>query len=511
MARLPGGKRMRGGIWLFALIVVARAATAQADSFIEIKSGDFTFQVDVRAQANLIYHVDCLSRAAQCTSEVFEQLWRDHIGLGSGDRKLLDEWAAIKRQIEREAGDRTLPIKASVPILGTRDDFSWNKIQYVGFLSSDASELERGWSALMAPATATRLVEILNHFRPRFETWWRTHEAEAANFVPGLEAALKKGRAPELLRAAARFYRSELGDRRLFIHLFLQPKIPRPNSQATVVGPHLVVEIEPNENPEERVGVIVHELAHHLFARMPAERKAWLADTLFASGPAGPPAWYLLDEIQATVIGNIMAGRNAMPPESFKKRLDAARGFYNDDAIDLGARASERVFDEALKKGRAMRASFADEYVAALQAGMGDKLATPSLYLRNMIVNVDDDESQWPQKLRRAVRSSSTWSLTPLADAKLIDRLDRYPGASAVVMALIDQAPKLAPAYRSLGIAPDGLTATLGSSRGLIFIAQRTPLAYSFVFLAHDDAVMNGLIAAFQVCQLKSGVCARIE
>jgi len=62
-----------------------------------------------------------------------------------------------------------------------------------------------------------------------------------------------------------------------------------------------------------------------------------------------------------------------------------------------------------------------------------------------------------------------------------------------------------------LGVTPDELTAALGTSAGLVFVTRRTPIAYSFVFLAHDEKAVDGLIAAFQYCRLKPGVCVRIE
>lgn len=500
-----------GRIVIGLALLVCSALGVRADSVSELKSGDFTFQVAVRAQANLIYHVDCLSRAVSCTSEVFEQLWREQLQLGADDRPLLNEWAAMRNELAQTGGNRSLKIKASVPIIGSGDDLPFSKMRYAGFLGEDLGSLERDWSLVMTPAKAARSVEILKHFRPRFETWWREHEAEATSFNPGVESALRKARAPELLRAAAKFYGSELGDRRLFIHLFLQPKTQRPNSQAHLVGPHLAVEIEPNENPDERVDVIVHELAHHVFARMPAERRARFADAMVASGLAGPPAWNLFDEVQATAIGNILAGRNAKSPESFKRRLDSPRGFYNDDAIDLGARASEQLFNKALKKGRAMPAAFASDFVAALQAGMGDKLATPTLYLRSMIMNVADDDSPWFRKFRRALRPSSTWGISPLGGDNLIEALDRHVGVSVAVVARPDQVSQLASAAKALGVGPEELSQALGASRGVLFVARRSPFAFSFVFLGRDDDTIDGLLAAFPVCQLKAGACMLIN
>jgi hypothetical protein len=501
---------MRVVVFVLALLIAVQ--TAQADSAAEIKSGDFALQVDVRAQANLIYHLDCMRRVSSCTSEVFEQLWREQIGLTDDDKKFLDDWAALRKAIEQaDSGNSTLKLKSSLPIMGPRDDLTWSKVRYVDFASGTADDLQRGWSAFMPKTTSARLIEIVEHFRPRFETWWREHEAEATAFIPGAEAALRKAQAPELLRAAAKLYRSDLGDRRLYVHLFLQPKIRGRNSRAGLVGPHLVIEIQPGEDANDRVDVVVHELAHHLFVRMSAERKVRLSEAILASGAAGPPAWHLFDEVQATVIGNIMAGRNAMSPERFKRRLDTPRGFYADEAIDLGARASEQLFAEALKKGRAMPPSFAKDYVAAMQMGMGEKLVTPSLYLRSVMINIDDEASPYLNKFRGAVRSHSSWSMSPLGEESFVERLDRYPGASVVVIALADQMERLAPAARGLGVGVDGLRGALADSRGVIVVSQRRPLAYSFIFLARDGDAMDGLISAFAACRLKVGVCMRID
>jgi hypothetical protein len=90
---------MRVIVGVLTLLWAAQAALA--DSSIQLKDGDFTFQVDMRAQANLIYHLDCLKRVSSCTSEVFEHLWRDQIGLGDGDQKFLDDWASLRSEIDR--------------------------------------------------------------------------------------------------------------------------------------------------------------------------------------------------------------------------------------------------------------------------------------------------------------------------------------------------------------------------------------------------------------------------
>lgn len=498
---------------LAALTVIASASLGWgADRSVEVKSGAFAIQADVRAQANLIYHINCIAHAASCTSDVFERLWREELNLNDDDRKLLEAWASLRESVRRSSPEGApAEVGASVPIFAPDDDSPWTKARNVEFVAADLEALKGGWKALMPAETIERLATIVEHFRPRFDSWWRTHEAEATAFVPGVEAALRKAKAAELLGAAARLYRSELSDRRLFMHVFLQPTTKQQNSRAGLVGAHLTVEIVANEPPEGRADVIIHELSHHLFARMPVKMKAWLVDEMLATGSAGMPAWNLFNEVQATVIGNMLGGRNLMTAEQFQKMLDRPQSFYADEAIDLGARAAEQVFKDALKRGGPMRPSFPKDFVAALKVGMGEKLETPVVYLREMVLNVDDDASPWFTKLRRAVRAGSIWTVSPLGSPELVQKLNRYPGIGAAVVVMADQVAQLAPASGVLGVTPEALTAVLGSSRGVVVISQRTAKAYSIVFVARDARAMDGLIAGFQYCQLKPGVCIRIQ
>jgi len=502
---------MRLLLLVFTLLVAAQ--TARADSVVELKSGGLSIQVGGRTQANLIYHIDCLARAIGCTVEAYEQLWKGPLGFDEADAQLVKEWASLRRAIEQseKGGDPTLPIKASVPIFGARENGALNRLRFAEFGAADAGALNGVWASSTPAETAARFSAIADHFRPRFDGWWKEHENELTAFIPGLEAAMRKGRAGELLSAAARFYRADLGDRRVFVHLYLQPKRKSPNTRAQRIGAHMTVEVVPGERPADRVDVIVHELAHHVFACMPPQGKAALVDAMLRTGTAGVPAWNLFDEVQATVIGNFLTARNVLTPEEFQKVVDRPRSFYADEMIDLGARATHGLFERAFEKRARMSPMFGEEFVAALRVGLGARLETPALHLRSMVLNIDVDGSPWPAKLRSVVNSSSVWTMSELGGPEVTERLDRFPGLSVVAFAKPDQITHLARAATSFGMSEDALTAALGPARGIVFISQRTAQAYAFIFVARDDATMDGLIAAFPSCQLKAGVCVRFE
>ena len=500
--------------WAFvAVLAMYGLSTAHADSALEIKGGGFSIQIDERAQANLIYQLDCMARTVSCTSDVFDQLWRGSLGFAGDDQTFLSDWAAARGEIQKKAssGERKLPVKSSVPIFDGRAQSDWDKIRAVEFASSNIDELRQAWAQFISAESIGKLAAVIEHFRPRFDPWWASNESSAVQFMPGVEAAMRKAHAGELLASAARLYGSELGDRRLSLHLFIQPRSKPGPSKAELVGSQLVVEMYSGEEAERRVPVIVHELAHHLFARMPAEKQALLADTLIETGPAGMAAWNLFNEVQATVIGNMLAQRNLSTPERFQKYLDTPQSFYADEAIDLGARATEQVFVAAFKKGGAMKASFPREFVDAMRAKMGDMLETPSQQLRSVVVNTADDTAPWAGKLHQMLRPWSMWSMSPLGGSEVIARLNKYPGLSVVVVATPEQVPQLGAAAEVLGVTQDGVMSALGSSRAIMLVTKRTSLAYAFVLVGRDARALNGLIAALPYCTLKPGVCVRLE
>jgi len=207
----------------------------------------------------------------------------------------------------------------------------------------------------------------------------------------------------------------------------------------------------------------------------------------------------------------MLVGRNVTTPERYQRLLDTPKSFYDDEAIDLGARATVHLFEAALAKGGPMRSAFAADFVAALRKGLGARLDAPAIHLRSMVVNADGANSAWPSKFRKSILASSVWTYSVLGEPKMIEKLERFSGLSAVVFATADQIEKLAPASKALGLTPNDLTTALGSSAGVLVISKRTSQAYAFVFVARDSARMEGLIGAFPACTLKPGVCVRIN
>ncbi len=505
--------------WLHGCAVLAALAmalrlssgVAYADDSRRVESGGFAIEVDVRAQANLIYQLDCISGANRCTAAVFEDLWRNRIGLDAADLAQLEAWATLRQQVQRAGGSDEMPDIASAVPLTEGSASPWDQIRRAEYLAPSRDALEQEWRRALGEEAARKQLAVLAHFRPRFRKWWSGNERVATQLVPNLEAALQAARGPELLSAAARLYGADLGERRVFVHLIVQPNLGRQASRAEIFDGHMVIEVQAGEGATDIVPVVIHELSHHVWARVPVARKALVANQMLGAGHDGVAAWNLFDEVQATAIGNMLAGRSVVPPEQYRAMLQRPLAFYADEAIDRGARATVALFEGAMQSGRAMDAGFVRAFVEALRRELGPLFDTPMLHLRNSAINLEDGASPWIDSLAGAVQAWGVWTYHPLGAREFTETLGRFPGMSASVFVTLDQLQKLGPMNGVLGATVDELRQSLSGSRGVAFISERTPQAIVVVFLVRDAAVMGQLISAVPSCPLRPGVCARVE
>lgn len=504
--------------WLFGLgLIIAlfllmgvSSAVSHADESRQIRSGDFIVEIDVRAQTNLIHHLDCLSDQATCTKELFDDLWRKRLGLDAGDTAALEAWRKLREQSQIESGsDLEETVSSPVPLTAGAGS-TWTKIRHAGYLAPSRDALKKAWRPLVSEESLRAQLEIMERFRPRFLSWWKDSQRAAKALLPQLESAMQKARGPELLGQATRFLGAELGERRVFVHLIVQPVSKSRQSRAEIVDGHMVVEVKPGEEATDRVPVIIHELAHHVWARVPVSRKALVATEMLRAGRDGVAAWNLFDEVQATVIGNMLASRNVETATRYRAMLERPMAFYADEAIDAGARASVGLFEVALAGDGVMDSAFVQAFVGALRRDLRSMFDTPMLLLRNVAVNIDDPASGWVDGLATGVRAWGLWTYAPLGEDGFTRALERFPAMSAAVFVREDQLEKIAPMALVLGTSVQALRGALGPSRGVAVIADRTPDAIAVVFVVRDPSVMDKLTAAVASCLLQAGVCVRV-
>ncbi|MBI1212417.1 MAG: hypothetical protein GC190_13215 [Alphaproteobacteria bacterium] len=502
---------MRFLIALFSILLCL--TSARADTSAEITDKHLTLSVHARPTTNLIYQLDCMADLIHCAPDIFQSLWHNELGFDAEDQRQLDEWKRLGEALQRRNKSPNPPpeVGASFPIPPSDDPTVWSDVLQAGYVANDLAAVDAAERKFLLPQEVETLHHIAEHFRPRFERWWNDNNQSANAFVPALKDALTKSRAFDLIGWAAAFYGADLGDGHLQIHVIALPKGKLTLTRAFRSGPHLVVEVVPGEQAQHRVDVVVHEMAHHVFGSMPLARKAAFMERMLAAGDGAVPSWSYFDEVQATVIGNIMAFRNAATPDEFGKQWNRPRSFYAVEPIDIGARATHQLFDMAFALGGPMRDDFPAAFVAAMRQGFGAKLETPAVYLNSMAqINLDPRDNDRKRLLRHTLHTTSAWEYDAENTNDFLSHAKKYPALSLAVTLRPDQLSQIDALSGVLAMSAAQVKDALASTTGAIIVARRSLNAYAFVLIARTDAAMDALIAATPGCSLKVGVCKRL-
>ena len=498
---------------LFAALVALASDLAHADTSLEIKGDRLTLIVDVRENANLIYQLDCLADTITCAPDIFQTTWRGELQFNDADQKMIDQWKALREAIQYDESGRGAAeeIETRYPLPPSNDDTLWNRLTQAEYSAANDRALDAAWARFMSPSQHTAVRAVFKHFKPRFHLWWRGNQTTALTFAPALKDALVRARGFELIAAAARFYRADVGAGRLQVHLIALPKGKLNSTRAGRVAAHLTIEVVPGENSDRRAHVAVHELAHYVLGSMPHRLKVEFMERMLAAGTDGIPSWNLFEEVQASAIGNVLAARNGLSPEAFQKEWDRPQSFYAVELVDLGARATYRLFEKEFASGGPMSAIFPTDFVQAMHDSLGAKLQTPAAFLGTMAsINLDSRDNGRKRSLRRGLRASIAWEYDAENVADFMRRATRYPALSVAVLARRDGADKLGALEPALALSANQANDALASSAGVILVSKRSADAYAFVLVARDDASMDALIAALPQCSLTPGVCRRL-
>jgi hypothetical protein len=208
------------------------------------------------------------------------------------------------------------------------------------------------------PADLAALRESLAWFRPKYRAVWKDGRVARAF----LEAAERDRAATELdllLARIAAFY-GVRPDAAAAPRLLLVPVPDGYGTHAFALRRTLVLEIRPGDRLADQAAVIVHENAHFLFGRVPAERVARLERAARDEGSSGGDAWESLREALPTALGQGVADRRFRPGS-----WSPGDAWYHTRDVDRYAKALLPVVERALAAGRALDAELVREMVRA--------------------------------------------------------------------------------------------------------------------------------------------------
>lgn len=232
---------------------------------------------------------------------------------------------------------------------------------------------------------------------------------------------------------------------------------------------------------------------------MPPESQAKLKNDFYAAKRATAiPAYNLLNEVLAAAFGNGMIARAVTPPAEFEKYAATRLSFYNNDAIDRGAKAVLPWLDGWLKNKKTINdPEFVTQYISVLEKAFGEDLLKPKLYLSEMFLFVD---KKYNVSMRRSVRKtletasfySSEGSLT---DANILDAFRSQPRLNSVFIVHPDNIAQLSN-YKIISEAQaKQIQAEFDAKQAVLFSAQRAaPFTYVYIVVAVDAESVGKLI-----------------
>jgi hypothetical protein len=444
--------------------------------------------------ANLTYQLDCVSGVRiHCSQQNLSALWEREFLRTARDSARLADWARIRGRYEAEVSPAADKGAAELPLAGRYEGvYLAERMRIAGFQATSAADYGERIQLLALADDAARLRTLVDYFLPRFDEWWQREAAAAgAPFATRVGELLRDPRIAGCIAEFARFYGVEFArGETIDFTLLYRPSLVDENTSGQQIGARSLVEFVAGEQPEERMDVVIHELCHYLFSRLPRERLAALEAGFVARAAAGhasaPAAYNLLDESLATTFGNGLVIRAFLTPAAYNSMLAQQGSLYANPLIDGAAKATLPWIEPWLAEGRAIDdPAFVPRYVAALDSAFGARLQTPGAYLNHMVGVLDVFDASLQPVVRRVFRPSSSYTgEAACCDTAALSDYRSKPGLNALIVLL----PEHLAALADLGvISParmDSIQTRVRADGGAVYAFRRSPTAFTYVVAA---------------------------
>lgn len=485
---------------LLAAVVVLGAPPDAA----RLTGATLTFEVAAQPFANFIYGLNCISGVTVCSADAFREAWQEHGVLQAADEPLLRQWAEVVgryRQFLDFADAQALVLPGP---LTHGPGVDWNeKFVMAGYGSADPQAFAQNLSLLVTPTDVPVLMAVVTRFHPRFAAWFAGEPQQRSGaFAEGLQQLMVAHRLLAFTEAMAAFYRSALPPGQpLLFHVIYRPRTREERrshhvkTYATVPENHAAIEMVDNEEPKERVDVVMHELFHFLYWTRSMADHVDLVNLFAATGhPAAMGVYSILDEALAAAAGNGLVAREVLGPQAFARSMKK-NGLYDEPFINRLGMALMPVLAAHLKKGGTLDGTFVKTVMALAPRALGADIHSVHLLLktRNLVV-LTRAGRPWCQRFKAAFRATSNSINVGNSDWAM----ETYPQMSGAVMLLEGQLGEVAHHSTLVdGVTPATLRGALGAHRGVAVGIRRSAMADVYVLVAREPADMEALVAAF--------------
>lgn len=274
-------------------------------------------EIRLNAIGNLFYQLECLTEQISCSRDVYKSHWNE-LGLNSSiDHTMLMNFKSALKKYAVSANLRTPDLEPTcttytfgpeIVAIGPRSNHLSikNKLRHAAYNSSTISELNHHLEMLMNYADVGTVTSAIKYFEPRFREWWDS-EAYGPSLAFKIELNnLINNEFRSSLPSIGKFFEFNINDTnsKILIDIIVYP-LKNQGTRAQLVDNHAVIETPIGELPEQRLGVLIHEICHYFFRIASAEFHDYrLRGALDVNDSRATATLGLMNEALATAVGN---------------------------------------------------------------------------------------------------------------------------------------------------------------------------------------------------------------
>ncbi len=487
-------------------IFVIFCASLRASAFqTSLKSNLLTFQFRVSEIGNLAHQLDCVSGVNGFDSDGgYKKLWQTKLNLSKEDQTVLETWRELS--LKYNADFKIQPDQEESPLKRPLNDapvetiYIGHRLRVAAVLANNVEEFRAHLEILVAPADVSRFIGVIIHFYPRFHSWWQSGiEDPLQKKAENSARLMQENGLLQFCEDLAKFYEAEIPAGYVFyLHLLTKPASNSMHSEQ--IENHSMLEVGDIDRPERQMRIVIHELCHHLHRLAPkAKHQKLLQSFLNANAPYALGLYNLLSETLPSAIGNGLVSKRLAKPEDFQKYFAREQSFYSDRFIDRAAKALMPLMEGRLAKNQSLYADdFVSQYLQVASVALGEAKDSPLLQLRTMGALFNGDRRAIFDKLNSAVYTNNAFSFQPLSDKEGWEFIEKYPELSCAILLLKAELAELKSQEKLFGKARlDDIRKLAKRHQAFVYAVKRSPKARFYIFVADDNAALEGLIEPF--------------
>lgn len=364
-------------------------------------------KLNYTAIANLTYQLDCVSESIPaCSDQNYKLLWNKEFLKTPEDQIRLKTWEKVMAKYKVNANLANQDLKEHI-------DLS-HKIRAASFEAKHVEDYLSRIDLLMTTSDRIEVSKIVLHFYPLFQTWWKNTANQKGNaFLFSMKKTLSNKNIEGLINKFSHFYESELPeDFSMTLNLFFRPDYIKEPTSGQQMDNYAVTEFLPNEDPKQRIDVVIHEICHFLFISVhPNKFKSLKKKFSNLNSIAATGAYNVLNESLAAAFGNGLVNKALMPKEKWETYLNHKNSFYNNDYIDGAAKSTLPWLEELLEQKKTIyHPDFASIYVNKLKSTFGSKIDSPKVQLSYMYFIFDEKfRYNFEKDIHKNIFSTQAW------------------------------------------------------------------------------------------------------